>query len=212
MFAQAKAKAVQPNAKPKKTRDEVTVNSLDEYAAVDSVIKTLESLKETFKGEVTEQMIKYFVDTGLRNKAQPKNFTGTDATSSASMQLRKRTSRSNLSPADTDTLDGLGISYDTIEDITTTYIINPKYKDNDKLLAKVNAALGTVKGMPADFIDMQVGQKRNVVTDDSVREAFDLNDAGDLENALNIVATFVIRPTYKGTMEKALDFIKSLVN
>ena len=214
MFAQAKANAAEPKAKAKskKDRDEVTVDSLNEYAAVDYVIKTLESLKETYKGEVTDQMMTYFVETGLRFKAQPKNFTGTDTNATASCQLRKRTSRSNLTPADTDTLDNLGISYDTVEDVTTTYIINAKYKDDEKLLGKVNVALSKIKDIPEDFIEMQVGQPRKVVTDVSVREAFDLTDAGDLESALNIVATFAIRPTYKDTMKKALDFIKSLVN
>ena len=215
MFKKAADKAADPKttkARAKKAGNEIPTPGLQEYAALDTAIKTMETLKETFKGSLHEEMQTRFVATGMVRKGKPENYKAADTDAKGSMQLRKRTSRSALSSVDQDALNELGIPFATEEDIPTTFVINPEHKDNEELLAKVSDALSKVDGIPEDFIQMQVGTPRSFVTDESVDAVFKLDaEPMTILEALQIVTTLAIRPTYTGGVDKALDLIKTLI-
>ena len=188
LFENAK-KSPTKTAAPKKKSDkvEVEIEGLETYATIKTVTKALEGLFETVKADVNSDMVDQFV---LHGNAT--SFTGTEGDATASMQLRKRSEKSVLSADEQALLEKNGVSMETIEDQRETYVINPDYKDDEKLLAKVSTAISKVKGVPADFIVHQEQKARVVTTATSIDEVF----AGDpkmVDALLAIVAVPAIR-------------------
>lgn len=213
VFAKAKQAATTPTAKAtkKKERPQVAISGLNGLAAIHVIEKSFETLKETFETDVKNKALAHFIEEGIALKRAPENFRGLDTHSSASLELKKRSTKSVISADDKKLLDKYGISYDTGETVTTTYMINPKYKDDEKLLSKVSAALETL-GIPGDFIEMQVGTPIYTSGEKTIDDVF----AAELDEAvtrdlLKIVATQSCKPTYDLSLTDALEFAKSLI-
>lgn len=173
MFDKAKtAGPKETKAKKGKQKREVALKDLSTLANIKSVISALEGLQATAEASVKNQMREEFITEGAAIKRRPENFKGIDTGASASCQIRKRSNRSVLTQDEIDLLEEHDISYETLEDIPETFIINPEHAKDEKLLVKISKALEKVPGLPDDFIQHQASKQRRVVTDDSIQEVF----------------------------------------
>ena len=191
-------KATDPNA--------VSITDLRELAIVSAAIKSLEGMKETLSASVNDQILDRFVE--IHDGSKPKNFVGSDTDTTASCQLRKRSSRSNLSDSDIDLLKKVGVSFE--ESVSTMFFINKTHAANADLLKQVSDALEKVDGIPADFI--QSTPEKYVTTDKSLDEAFgaDLSD-DDLRNLLKVVGVIGKRTKFNGDINDVMKNVASLM-
>lgn len=193
--------------KPKATKDRVAVDGLDEYAALDAVEKVVKSLKEGVKIALEEQAKQFFLEEAEKTGKRPESFRGVDEKSEASVELRKRSTTSALDDASVDLLAEFNIPVETVADQVETFIINPEYANDTKLLEKVSKALAKVPGLPVDFIQKQTATTKRVVTDDTLTALFK-QPRVVMERLLSLVTTFAVKPT---TTESPQDAIKRVL-
>lgn len=216
VFANAKThtKAAKAAAKPDKQK--VEIEGLSAYAALDAVEKAVKALKETDRAPINEQMLDHFVAEGLRIGRRPENFRGIeDATfhnpesdtdesgfeSSASMELRARSTASALDEAAQGLLLANGIPVEEVEDRPETFIVNPAYANDAKVLEDVSKALSKIKGLPADFIMKQESTKKVVVAEGSLDAVFAdrTRDPGLVRELLKVVGVLAVKPKLTAT-------------
>lgn len=209
MFANAKVlKTATPKAK--KQTNEIELKGLEASAALDAMIKKLTTLKATIDGDLKSEAEAIFAKQGLEKKAKPENFKGVDGLATASVQLKKRSSASALSDEDVALLKEHKVSVQTDEQVVSTYVINPAYKDDQKLLEKVGKAIEKVAGVPADFILLQEGKAKTVTTDTSIDEVFATGNADTVALLLPLVATIALKPTIEDA-EKVHEIVDGLL-
>lgn len=212
MFDKAKATEAKP-AKGKKSKGrEVQVKNLNQLASIKAVLAALEGMAATTEAEIKAQMSEEFVTEGCAIGRRPENFKGIDKGATASCQIRKRSSRSVLTEGEVELLEANGITYETIDDVEDTFIINPAYSGDSDLLEKISKKLATIKGLPEDFIQHQEGKSRHVASDDSVQQIFTLEPEVTSE-LLDVVATLAIRTKLdnadlKGCLQRISKVIK----
>ena len=188
MFEKAK---VTETAKPKskgKSKPQINVEDLHMYAALKAAEKAIGTMVETLKETVNDTALDAFIASGRGHSIQ-----GIDGDTTASLQLRKRTSRSVLSDQEQLVLAELNISTEKSAD--SRFYINNQYAEDSDLLEKVASALEGI--VPEDFIG-HTGEKY-VVTSDSMREAFANCDESNLRDVLKIVATQAARTKFGGS-------------
>ena len=106
MFEKAKTTEI---AKPKskgKAKPQIAVEDLRMYAALKAAQKTIETMVDTLKESVNEVGMEAFLNAGRSDSIQ-----GVDGDTTASLQLRKRTSRSALSDQEVKVLEDVGVAY-----------------------------------------------------------------------------------------------------
>lgn len=210
----AKAKATAPAAPQKKSskpeKAKVTLPGLEKYAAVCSVFKSLKAVVDTMAADVKSRMVSEFIDEGMKLKRAPDSFDGMEGTATASCQLRLRSSSSPLSIDDKELLDSKGIPVGENDKVEETFIINPKYANDQTILEAVSKALAKVKGLPEDFIQHQK-QSVFVATKDSVDAVFKLEDRNEIAILLPLVTTPAITPKFEDA-EKAFEIVESILN
>lgn len=197
-----KAKAAQP-AKPKakgKVKPEINVEDLRLYAALNAAQKTIETLVESLKESVNSQALEAFL-----NSQKKDSINGVDGDTNASLQLRKRTSRSVLSDQEQAVLAELGIDIEKSAD--SRFYINNRYAEDMDLLGKVSAALEGI--VPDDFLG-HTGDKY-VVGDKAVVQALELDDVDTRRDVLKIVATQAARTKFGGTHEEMLQILDEVL-
>ncbi len=178
---------VKPKAKGK-SKPQINVEDLHMYAALKAAEKAIGTMVETLKATVNDTALDAFIASGRGDSIQ-----GIDGDTTASLQLRKRTSRSVLSEQEQLVLADLNISTEKSGD--SRFYINNSYAEDGELLGKVAAALEGI--VPDDFIG-HTGEKY-VVTSDSMREAFANCDESNLRDVLKIVATQAARTKFGGS-------------
>src|SRR6266566_3691234 len=124
----------------KDTKKRVEIKTLERYATVDSLVKSLTTVQKTMKPVLDAQTLEELMTEGTRLGRTPENFRGFEGKAEASMELRKRSSASALSETDVELLAGHNVSTQVVEDMPDTYIINPTYRDDKVLLSRVSAA------------------------------------------------------------------------
>ena len=188
MFEKAK---VTETAKPKlkgKAKPQINVADLHMYAALKAAEKAIGTMVDTLKEDVNEAALEAFVAAGRSDSIQ-----GIDGDTTASLQLRKRSSRSVLSQQEVLVLNELNISVEKSQD--SRFYINNDYSEDTVLLGKVAAALDGI--VPDDFIG-HTGEKF-VVAEASMRETFENCDKTNLRDVLKIVATQAARTKFGGS-------------
>ena len=203
-FANAKTLAPKKPASKKPSQDKITVPGIRQYAMACSVLKTAEAIKtslnDTLKQAVREIFIARCADGNTAN------FKGIEENAEGSIQLRKRSGASPLTAEEMELLDANEIPYEKEETVVGTFVINPEYLEDEKLMEKAAKALSKA-GLPEDFIMAQESRFKYVVTDETIQTihkkglvaslidtCFTLsvsakvpeNDA-DLQNTVNIV-------------------------
>lgn len=194
-------------AKPKSrkaAKEQVALAGLETYAALDRVITTLSTLRDTLHYDLNGAMTALFIERGLAAKRRPANFQGVDGSAKASCELRKRSTRSGLDDASLSMLSEAGIDTLKVHEVVDTFVINPEYIGDSRLLARISKALDKVPGIPADFIQHQVGVSRYVVGEDALSQVF-AKERSVLETLLPLVGVLALKATMSdGTRAHAI--------
>lgn len=203
LFTSAKTvPSKQTRARVEKTQ--VEIEGLEDYAAIVAVEKVLKSLKEGARQRVDESIVDQFIIDGTRAKKRPENFKGFENSVVASCELRRRSTASALNDEEIALLEQYDVPTEESVTVEETYIINPAYASDEKMLARVSEALSKVKGLPSDFIMAQQGSKKVVVAEEAFDRVFNLPEK--VVRVLMKVAFVVgIKPTKTPAIEDALD-------
>jgi hypothetical protein len=211
LFESAKAAPAVKKSSKKAEKVEVTIDGLRTVAALDAAEKAIKGLKESLRGSVDSQIMDYFVNASAETKRQPENFRGVEEDASASCELRKRSVRSPLNEVEVKILEENNIPFEEIADKVETYIINPKYVTDAKLMSRVGTVLGKIPGMPEDFIQLQEATKSNVVADDSLPAVF-AGPTDKVAELLRVVGVIALKPKLEETnLAEVMELIRDLV-
>lgn len=180
-----------PVAKGKKDeRAVVQIAGLEDVAAVDALIKTLEALKSSLRGPVDAQMRDEFI-------AGSENFFAFENSAEASAELRKRSVASVLTAEEVALLEEEDIPVGKVEKTAERFVINPAYMADQELLGKVSAAMSKIKGMPIDFIQKQAGLTVSVVSEETFKEAMATPELA--EKFIDVVGVLGLKPKLNNT-------------
>lgn len=201
--------AKETKAKTKKVTTEI--EGLEMYGVLDATEKAIKALKDTYRTIVEPQINDVFVAAGAKRGERPDNFKGTEGTVTASCELRKRSAASALSTAEIEVCKDNGIEVEVVEDRPETFIFNPAYVNDSKMLEKISKAITKIDGIPADLILKQDSTKKTVVTEDGLKKVF-TKDEATIRKLLSIVGTLAIKPTVENyDLGEALEKIKKVV-
>lgn len=208
IFANAKTIKAPAASKGKKAKVEVELPGLENFSLIGALIKSLEAVQSSFEDQVKGEARDHFIAEGTDRR--PENFRGVDGAAEASIELRKRSTRSVLNDAEIEALEADGVPVETVEDVAETFVINPAYAADSVLLGKIEKALKKVPGLPEDFILAQEGKRRVVVSDDTVSVVF---AKGLAEKFIDTVCTLAIKPKLdtpdlKAALKLAEKFVK----
>lgn len=218
----ANAKTVEAPKKPRKKGEKeiVTISGLDKYTALDTLMKVIEPLKESEERGIKDTMIDHFIKDAMETGQRPENFKGVDHHSEASCELRKRSSRSPLSPAELQVLKQSGISTE-ISIISPAqeeqFIINPEVVamvEKDSRLAKEfsQALLGIKKLQGMDIllkVEAVAEESVQVVSDKSFADAAKIQSKDEMKQIMNIIGTPAIKAKLTtDKLEDVLEIIK----
>lgn len=201
MFTAAKEKTpTKTVGKGKATKPQFDIDSLREYAALKNAAKQIDTVLETLKEEVNDQALDIFLNS--QNKA---SFQGVDGDTTASLQLRKASSRSTLSEASQELLAANDV--DTVKTEDSRFYIDRKYSDNAELLEKVAAALEGV--VPEDFFG-HTGDKY-IVGPNALEQALKIEDEDARRSVTKVVGTQATRANFGGSNEEALNILRDVL-
>jgi hypothetical protein len=199
-----------PNASAKRgsnsrAKDQIEVPGLENYAAIDYLIKALETLKKQKSAEIVDTTLaKYFAEKGALSKLQPDNPEGTEGLGSASCELRKRSSASPLKDEEIALVELAKLPVAEV----TKFSVNEDYIGNDEILERVSKALSKDKEIPADFFTAKTTVQ---VTDETLKALF-LKPEAEIEALSKIVGTYALKPKFDGDFEKAAEFVTKIIS
>lgn len=209
-------KAVDTKKKKGGLQERTIGESLDNLAAVDALIKTLGTYRDTFYADVTNEMIAQFVKEAMDTKKRPANFKGTGKYAEAQCELKKRSVRRVLSPEETNTLKRYNVNFEHVV-ITPgspeKYYFNPQIVADNKLAEKISKALSAIpelKGLQVLMLQPAVEQvEADVVTEQSFDDVAKINDGVIITQLLDIIADTSIKPKLNtDDMEVVMGLIK----
>lgn len=209
IFANAKAPEDKKQNAKKSNKEEIAIKGLEDLAAIDIAIGSLETIRETLEGSVKDVMAAHFVKTGEILGRKPENFRGVEGNAEASCELKRRSSRSVLSDDEVELFKKNNIPYETITDVEACFLINPKYTENAELLEKISNAIMSIEGIPDDLILRQTEKSRHVASDESINAIFKSKTAKSL---LKLATTMALKVTSKkADVVEALDHVKKII-
>ncbi len=184
-----------PKKKGGKQARTVKMPGLRNLNEVTKAVAVLMAVRETLVAEIKEKMISEFIQTGVATKQRPDNFVGEDGDETASCQLRKRSSASSLSPEEIEICKKHNIPLDTNVSQSETFIFNSAYLSDTKLMAKIEAALSKVPGLPADLIMKQPEISKTFTNDQSLDKMFMLGESA-VQELIGILGVTAITPRF----------------
>lgn len=212
MFSKAKATPVTKTKTKGKAKREVEIAGLEDLAQVQALIASLEAVAKTLASDVKDKAVDEFVREGMAINRRPDNWRGVDGVGSASVELRKRSTRSKLTAAEQEQLTAAGISFGEAVTTEERFVINPAYMNDQALLEKASNAMSKVKGMPEDFITLQAKQSHSVATEATLNEVFALDDAAKVRELVAVAGTLALKPKLEATdIEATLASVKKLL-
>lgn len=211
MFAKAKEVAVETAKSPKKAATPV-IADVELLASIDAITKALGALKKTVESSVKEDMMDLFVETGMATKNAPKAFDAHEGDATVNCQLRKRASNRALTDEEVSFVTANGVSVETVVAKEATYLFNPKYANDSKMLEEVSGKLEGLD-LPADLIIYQTEEKSVVTTGDSIREVFaNNNDAELIKRLLEVVAVGAVKPNLNtNDLSNAMELVMGMI-
>lgn len=212
MFDNAKTvKAAKP-AKAGKEKVEVETAGLEEYAALDAAIKALTALRDSAGGNIKSAMLDYYAAEGVRLGTKPDSYTGVEGTARASMELRVKASNIALSADEVELLTTHNIPTQTVVATVETFIINPDYATDGEMLGKIEKALKSVKGIPADLFMKQEEVSKTVMGEGALNAVFkhDVDTALDLLGVCGVPAIKAVLAT--DDVAQALKIVDRVIN
>lgn len=189
--------------RPKTPTPTIELDGLGDYAAIVAVERALKSLKERARRRLDDSVSAQFTADGIRTQKCPKNFRGRDGDSRASCELRRRSTASALNDEEVALLDEYRLPHEELAGHVETFVINPLYASDAKLLGRVSRALSNVRGLPSDFIMAQQGSKKTVVSEESFDRVFTLGESA-VRALMRVVFVVGVKPTATPEIESAL--------
>jgi hypothetical protein len=123
---------------------------------------------------IKDQILDYFIEQGKLIGRLPQNPTGEEGRAQASMQLRRKDTRSALSPETVARFIDLGITVEHDVVRPETVRVNPTYFQSDKgqeMLEKL-LLMARKAGFPDNFFELQTEQARDVVAAETLDDIF----------------------------------------
>lgn len=210
MFDKQAAAKIAP-AKPAKGNAKATVaiKGLQDYAFLTAIEKAIAGVKTSFRATVIDQAADTFYSTICSTKAKPASYRGEEGIATASIECRKRGANSPLSENEVSLLRDHGLEPHKEVSVPELFGINPAYAANKDLMDRVEAALKTVKDLPADFIVVQDEKYKYSVTDEMLNTAC----ATALpKEVVSVLTTLAVKPKLSETnMDELLKFLGNLM-
>ena len=201
MFEKAKdATPAKTVGKGSKTKPQFDIESLREYAALKNASKQIDAALEVLKEEVNDQALEIFL-----NSQSKESFQGIEGDTTASLQMRRRSSRSVLSEAEQALLTANEIDIVKTED--SRFYIDRQYSDDSEMLSKVAAALEGI--VPEDFFG-HTGDKY-IAGPECLVQALKVTDEDERRNLVKVVGTQATRANFGGSNEEALAVLKDVI-
>ncbi len=202
----AAATGPKTNAKARKETSSVTVEGLQVYGALAKVAKEIESINKT--SPVRELSLQRFVDGGISLGKMPDSFPGHEGKTTASIQPRKKDSRSALDADVVARCTDLGITLEHLVIVPGAVIVNPAYMDQTASLEKL-LAMARKAGFPDDFFQMQTEVSREIAAADSLDDVCALAKAKKISplvarELIESLISLTIVPKFNGTLSEAM--------
>lgn len=198
----------------KDERPEITIPGIYNLAALDQVLADVKAVREDLEIEIKGLARAEFLRKGTATKCQPENFRGLEQGASASMEMRKRSTKSALSDEEKTLCDELGIEYEEREEVIETFVINPTYLADEKVMAALEKAVGEAvrqHRLPLDILQKQEGVKRTILVDNALATLF-TKSKEVVEQALSFCCVMAVGKTkFPGTIEAAIKVVEQLV-
>lgn len=200
-----------PTSKKPKTVNYPMPN-VKKIGALDWLITAAESVMELFMMDLKKAMVSKFITDGCALKSKPSNFMGEEDGSTASCQLRRRSSSSHLTEDEVERCTELKI---TLGEKTLTeerYIFNPILLN--QYGPQIEEALKKIPGLPANIIEHQTERKVYVSTDDAIEAAFKLTPLKCL-SVLPILTTLAVSPKFEiagGKIDVVMNEVADIMN
>jgi hypothetical protein len=191
---------------------------LDKFAQYKTAIAAAEGLCVELRSTMDPILYNYFAEEGCKIHRKPDNADGLgeEGIGLGSLELRKRSTLSPLSPEEQEFLAENEVPTETVIVTPATFIINPKFLSDAALMKKVGEALAAI-GVPVDmtnpensFIQRQQEVSKVVVSDETIDATYKKKPSVARE-ILPVVTTLGIRPKLAAgvTLDTAL---KTLLN
>jgi hypothetical protein len=197
-----------PKSPNKKEKNEtITISGLEEYAALTKVADEIDALIKSHP--VREIVFDHFVDSGRKIQKTPPNVHGTDESgnATASLQLRKKDSRTNLNDATIQACTDAGITIEHAVVVPYAVIVNPAYMTKTDSLEKL-LVMAKKAGFPDDFFQIQNEVAREIACNESVSDVFALKVSPEkTAELLKLVAGVTITAKWHGTLEEAVNLV-----
>lgn len=198
-------KSTTPKKAKTDDKKEVAIGKeLNTCAAIDALTKTLEAVKEGLVAKVKEKMTDEFVKESLKSQRKPTSFRGRASKSTASCEIRKRSTRSILQPEEVAYLSRHGITTETKvvkEAVPERYFFNPEAFQDEKLVQEISDKLDGLKTASGENLIMLQEGKEAVV--EQVVEATVLDDV-----AAKITDSEILREIFQIVSVSALGKFK----
>ena len=191
-----KSKEAKPKAKKNSKREVELGEKLTTSAAIGALLGSLGSIKETLDEELKQTMTDEFVAEAIKTQRRPESFKGVSDEASASCEIRKRSTRSVLSPEEVTILQNYGVEVETKtikEAVPERYIINPKAFAEPELLQEISNRLAGLETKDGEGLVLLQEAKKAVeakvvginALDDVSRK---IKDEHKLERIFDIIA------------------------
>lgn len=205
LFAKAKTIDKPATAKAKQEKKEINIAKLQQLCEIKALMQTLEGACKSLETEVKAAGFQAFLD--METVGRPESFRGIDGMASASVEMRKRGTNSALNEDECKLLREHGIEPFKQTVTNQLFAINPKYAEDENLLARVEKALAKI--VPEDFIVQQEGVHKFVVTDEMLDLAFKKRD----KSVLEVTTCMAVKPKLDEAypMASLFDNVKAIV-
>lgn len=205
------AKKAKKPGRPEKELSANTAATLDRLSVVDAAVKALKAEDEVLRGELATWARAEFVEDGAEKGERPENFIAIGKTSTASVELRQRSSASALSDEEASILEANGVPFEEVVtvDIPQRFVFNPAVLEDQKLMQKISDALNGVPELRGlEVVQVQQAQRasKRVVNTDTLDAVFK-KQPGEMAALLPLVTTIAFKPKVNDTdaLTRALD-------
>jgi hypothetical protein len=199
--------AAKPASKSK--AEEIFYQGVEDYAALDAVIKALLGYKADAEAKLKAAANETFIARGLAGECRPENFKGQEGIGTASIQLRASSSR--LSDEAIEEFEEHGIALDKQEIVVETFVIAPEYANDPAFVQKLEASLGeklvALQDERGAIIQKQEGVSKTTVSEAGLQQIFTKGE--DIVRKLVPVAftTAVLAKLKNGDLRPALKLV-----
>lgn len=199
------AKKVDPATLKPKTDGarKVQTDGLLPYASICAVAEALDGLKTLYRDQLDSQMADEFLTDGCNIKHRPKNYSGVDGVAEASMQLRKKSSRSKLTADQIARLKKAGVKLE----IKERYVFNNDLL-SEEVLALLEKATSKVSGIPEGLVELVEDVS---IPDEALNQIFQ-HPQKETRELMDIVTTLAMRPKVKEDFADTVARVGEIVN